>query len=233
MASSSSTATSRVGRWGQYRDLGMAAGRWLVSGPGRTIALIGYSALMSTVPAAGAARLLGWAIPGKPLFIQLPLLVISFSLLACLIWGITAERGRRALFGDSVAYRIPFIASLFVLFFSFACFGALTCFMLERGWLEITPDVGHDEHGVSRLMDFYLWHVLDAIPLAEVTETIRWEQPYTYHDSLTGVILLAFKVGIIVPVLRTFSLGKRALTPVPPADGPDVAAAELSESSQS
>jgi hypothetical protein len=50
-------------------------------------------------------------------------------------------------------------------------------------------------------MTFYFWHLIDAVPLFEITQTLRWPPPISYQDSAIGALLLAFKIIFIVPMI--------------------------------
>jgi hypothetical protein len=59
----------------------------------------------------------------------------------------------------------------------------------------------------ERLMDFYLWHALEFVPLLDVTKTLDWQVPVVYSGAGVGWLLLAFKGVIVVPIvlaLRSF-----------------------------
>jgi hypothetical protein len=51
-------------------------------------------------------------------------------------------------------------------------------------------------------MDFYTWNFLDAVPLLEVNETLRWEEPIEYRGALAAWLVLAVKVAVILPVVQ-------------------------------
>lgn len=66
--------------------------------------------------------------------------------------------------------------------------------------------------------DFFLWHLLDAIPGLKVNETIRWTAPLTYERAGAGWLLLLFKVMVIVPAVA--GIGRYLKDEDPPKDRP-------------
>jgi hypothetical protein len=81
-----------------------------------------------------------------------------------------------------------------------ACFGGLA-FMLHDPASPLFLPAARPEVNQGSLADFLLWHVLDAIPIIKVPETIKWAAPLTYERAGAGWLLLLFKVMVIVPVL--------------------------------
>jgi len=47
------------------------------------------------------------------------------------------------------------------------------------------------------------------IPGLKITETLKWPQPYDYKDSLSGALLLVFKLVVIIPVIGSFAVWNR------------------------
>ncbi len=55
--------------------------------------------------------------------------------------------------------------------------------------------------GPADIALLYLWEFLDAIPLAEVTDTLNWSQPLEYESPAVGAQILAFQIAIIAPIV--------------------------------
>ncbi len=85
-------------------------------------------------------------------------------------------------------------------FIAMACFGGLA-FMLHDPATPLFLPAARSEVNQGALGDFLLWHVLDAIPIIKVPETIKWAAPLAYEGAGAGWLLLLFKVMVIVPVL--------------------------------
>jgi hypothetical protein len=48
----------------------------------------------------------------------------------------------------------------------------------------------------------YLWNVLGSVPLLAAPQVLGWRDPQPFADHLSGVLLLAFKIAIIAPLVR-------------------------------
>jgi hypothetical protein len=78
-----------------------------------------------------------------------------------------------------------------------------------------------------RVEELYLWNLADAVPLLGIPQSLRWGQPVIFDDHASGALVLAFKIAVILPLLRavigtlelavegSMSLQRKALTHVP------------------
>jgi len=55
----------------------------------------------------------------------------------------------------------------------------------------------------------YVWQLVNAVPLLSVPNTIGWDQPRIFTDNLSGVLLLAFKLIVLVPFVQLAVSGVR------------------------
>jgi hypothetical protein len=66
--------------------------------------------------------------------------------------------------------------------------------------------------GLWRAESFYLWHVLRSIPVLDITGTVGWQEP-AYAAAHTPVgLVLAFKVLVVLPLLRAAVSGYQLVT---------------------
>jgi hypothetical protein len=56
---------------------------------------------------------------------------------------------------------------------------------------------------------FYIWNVLDAIPLLKIPVTMQWLAPHQYTDVFSGIILLVFKIIVIFPFIKAFIMWRQ------------------------
>ena len=169
-------------------------------------------------PNLAARRVLGWVNLNAPLPLQVVMLIIFLVPLLLWAWAITHEQTARKAFdfGKGLewarsftrGYVAPLVVSVGFVIFSLPWFAALSCTLQAIGVVEISPPFPQ-EGCFDRLHDFYAWHVLDSIPGLNITETIRWSQPYDYRDQVSGWILLAFKIVIVLPAIGSFVLWRR------------------------
>jgi hypothetical protein len=95
------------------------------------------------------------------------------------------------------------------------CFSAFALLLHGSGPPLFAPGSNAEvSHG--SLADFFLWHLLDAIPGLKVPETIHWKAPLTYERPSAGWLLLLFKVMVIVPAVA--GIGRYLKDEEPPAE---------------
>ena len=108
----------------------------------------------------------------------------------------------------------PLAVALGSVGFATGTFAAVTTWLWDSGHLDLTGSrlvaIGADEDATGTFIgiaaDFYLWHLLDSVPLLDIPATIRWSRPYEYSDNLSGWLLLAFKGFIILPLIQAVRL---------------------------
>ncbi len=47
--------------------------------------------------------------------------------------------------------------------------------------------------------ELYLWHLLNALPIIEATDTLNWEEPVARYSGVTGALLLLYKGLVLAP----------------------------------
>ena len=140
---------------------------------------------------------------------SLPFQIAAFTgwglLLAGTLLLIATERNRDRLFEvlQKVGGLTPVIYSVNVLMMAVIFFSAVTYVMASHEIVTLRSRTGQPI-GLASLLDFYVWHFLEAVPLLKVNQTIRWDEPWTYDSSAVGWILLLFKLVVIVPVIGAF-----------------------------
>jgi hypothetical protein len=89
------------------------------------------------------------------------------------------------------------LRALFVLMGAFA---VLTSGLQAQGLVVEKPP--SEDHGyVLSALGFYAWHLLDAIPVVEVPQTLNWNVTTRLTDHLGGALLLVFKLLVILPLV--------------------------------
>lgn len=101
---------------------------------------------------------------------------------------------------------------LFIFLLAVLSFGSLTALLYQHGMASIAGSrVSHDTI-MAKSLDFYMWQLVDTIPVLEIPKTARLTPPYTYRDHWTGILVVIFKAFIILPLIRTSVLAYRKLT---------------------
>lgn len=80
-----------------------------------------------------------------------------------------------------------------------AVFTAVTADLYERGLLTTEPPV--DDQLVLTVFAYYAWSLLDAVPVLEIPDTLNWSRPANFTDIPSGMLLLAYKLLVIIPVV--------------------------------
>jgi hypothetical protein len=80
-----------------------------------------------------------------------------------------------------------------------AVFAAVTAILLTIG--AVTEAEPLDQPTVLYTFGYYFWNFLDAIPALDVPETLHWARPAEFTDRLSGVLLLAYKLLAILPLV--------------------------------
>jgi metallo-beta-lactamase superfamily protein len=142
---------------------------------------------------------------------------LRFQVATLLAWGlilflavllIATKRYRTRLFQllRDVGSLAPVVYSFNVLMIAVNFFAAVTYVLVNNGVIKMSNAAG--TAGIylfPKLLDFYTWHFLDAVPLLKVNQTLRWSEPLTYDSGNVGVILLLFKITVIIPVIAAFT----------------------------
>jgi len=200
-----------------------SAGQWAVVAAGKALAMvmgvaflsfmafaIPFAAALSVVQAAHWTR---WA----PVEIA-ALAVLVAATLAAAWWSCTGERVHRWLDSGRAEAVLPSIATLGL---AIGTFASLTQSLYDGDLLELQGEGISSDTIVDMAFEFYVWHLLDAVPLLDIPLTLRWEEPYTYTDSLSGAVLLVFKGFVILPLIqvaRLILIGGRRRPASPVAD---------------
>jgi hypothetical protein len=122
--------------------------------------------------------------------------------------GVNPEQKRstmpsvQSIISSGMSFLIPLMIIVGLVFLGVTCFGAFTSALVRNYSISFLPLSANP--GLSELMDYYLWHFLQLIPQIKVTETIRWDVPFTYSDKGVGWILLLFKALMAYIVIARF-----------------------------
>jgi hypothetical protein len=63
--------------------------------------------------------------------------------------------------------------------------------------------------GLGTTAEFFLWNLVDLVPLVDIDRSLRWEEPVDYDPfALVGWCLLLYELFVVLPVI---ALVRRAL----------------------
>ncbi len=159
-----------------------------------------------------AAALDSKALEGFPLALQIPVVAFAFGVGAFFAWGIATTKSRdtfyKILKPDLFKHRwwglLPLAGLLLViLMFATLGFAGLSELLYLHG-IATTDRALADPLFASQV--FYVWSFLNAIPVLEIPQTLRWELHFEFTDHVNPVLLLAYKIAVIAPVIATARL---------------------------
>ena len=171
---------------------------------------------ITTAPIALFQALSRWMVERQPpLTLQVMVLILWGALLTGAISLIATEGSRARLY--TVLGRIgalaPLVYTFNVLFIAMVFFALATSLLAgSDASVLVIPNsdavsqakLNDPQERFSFLLDFYLWHILEEVPLLSVNKTLHWNEPLEY-SGWVGPILLLFKIAVIVPALAAFA----------------------------
>lgn len=132
--------------------------------------------------------------------LRIVVLVLYVIVLAWLLYATTEENEIKyrkhlvLLWGPHAMIVIPLI----IVGAAAAILASLTFRMHNKGWVSLETCSGRAVSEAG-LMDFYLWHFVNIIPSLQLTNLIRWREPYCYHQSRVGYLILLFQLLVVLP----------------------------------
>lgn len=74
----------------------------------------------------------------------------------------------------------------------------------DHDLLEFTPE----NPAIDATALFFLWHLVDLIPLLDIDKTLLWDRPLKYKSAWEGSCVLLYQLLVVLPVI---ALVRRAL----------------------
>jgi len=193
--------------WGGRLSKALAsAGSWIGSilnaarvGHALGFGFTAFLLIMATYP---LVTLINWSLTLERPVWGLIVVGVSAVLLVICAGLISNEQVLRDL--DVEKFRWPTVFSVVLAWMAVVVFGGATCSLQRIGVVKMQPVEVYTDRCALQYADFYLWHLLDSIPGIKFTETVQWTQKYTYSDSVSGWLLLGFKIIVLVSVIGSF-----------------------------
>jgi len=166
---------------------------------------------------AGPVGLAYWIVRGSlfgwPLWLQAVVLGIWGIALGGMLWIVAWPEARKSSYAwlsDLHAWA-PFLYAFNLAAIATVFFAACATIAARTGAVVLRLPGGGDpgmDPGVlhGRLMDFFVWHFLDAIPALKVNDAIQWKVPLDYQGWMLGLLLIGFKLAVIGPTVAAFVL---------------------------
>jgi hypothetical protein len=103
-------------------------------------------------------------------------------------------------------FLLPVSNTLFTAFMATAGFAVVSVFLYRQGLATTSPERALADpfnESFKESLAYYLWSLLDAIPVLELPQTLGWERSFRYTDPASRVLLLVYKVVVILPMIAT------------------------------
>lgn len=117
---------------------------------------------------------------------------------------------RRQFFGEGgeESYQVagvlgPFSLLAVLLVIMSSVFALVTVAAAEQGWTSLSAN--SDLPSFEQVVELYVWQFCKSVPLLDINETLRWQPPFIYTGSLTAVLVLAYKLAVIIPLIGAFA----------------------------
>ena len=171
--------------------------------------------MATTGPIALFLALSHWMLDQLPLALQIAVLLLWGALLTAAISLIATETSRTRLYTAlrPIGALSPLVYTFNVLWIAMVFFALATC-LLTGADLTVLAIPSSDPAAQARLtepqarfsylLDFFLWHLLDEVPLLSINKTLHWNEPLEYRGWV-GPFLLLFKVAVIGPAITAFA----------------------------
>lgn len=95
---------------------------------------------------------------------------------------------------------LPSFLALWPTFFATTGFALMLDFLYRRGIASAEPTTAMVA-STWPTFTYFVWELLNAIPYLELPRTLSWELGFEFTDHVTPVLLLAYKILIIGPVI--------------------------------
>ncbi len=159
------------------------------------------------------------AVESFPLGGQIAVLAFVYAPLGLLVYTLARmpEEALAPFRRHGLAQPVMFVTGLWLA--AIGWFSSLAFVLDERGVVDITTRDGAAIDGTGRLADFFVWQSFQQIPALDVNDTLHWEMPLHYGGG-AGVVVLAFKLLILLPLVPVFLAALHHRRPAMPAESP-------------
>jgi hypothetical protein len=155
-------------------------------------------------PGVAASQLAEWAASKDVLALEVAVATLLVALTIAGLWWAFARGGLVARLHTGRFE--PILRASSLAFFAVGTFASLTGILHQEGAIEVNGGPVEQELFVDAAAEFYVWHLVDTVPLLDVADNLDWEQPFTFGDRVGGLLLIAFKGFVIFPLIQVARL---------------------------
>jgi len=93
---------------------------------------------------------------------------------------------------------------LMIVAYAIVSFAGLLAFLTRHRWgVHVTGQTSNATARRDAATTYVLWHAADLVPGLDIPHTVHWKLRHDFTDHYSGGLLLALKLFIAIPVLRT------------------------------
>ena len=156
---------------------------------------VAYGVLL---PATLGIFVTDWAFGTRLLVLELLVVAALMGLTARMVWWIAGGDVKAELrFGRFG----PALRATALAVFAAVSFTSLTALLYQRGVVGISPAPARDRV-LDDIFGFYLWHMADTVPLADIPGNLGWHKPLELHGGLGGLLVIWFSGFVIFPLIQ-------------------------------
>jgi len=100
------------------------------------------------------------------------------------------------------AYNIHHLFTGLLLVTAGAVLASITFRLFNRGYVQLQECSGRSV-AEAGLLDFFMWHFLNIVPLLQLNSLLRWKEPYCFQQGRVGLMILAFQALVVIPSFNT------------------------------
>lgn len=89
-----------------------------------------------------------------------------------------------------------------ILIIAAAVFAFFTLILYENNVVALTSPSGEPITEGS-LLNFYMWHFLELIPILKINDILQWSEPLQYSQARVGFLILLFQGLVVIPSIAT------------------------------
>ena len=185
--------------------------KWIVAAPALLLGVL----VVLGAPGAVAIKLAQWTFDTHVLALEIA--VVAVLMAATLVALYLAFEHGRVISRLPLGRLEPTIRALAVTIFAVATFSALTALLYLEGGLRIRGGPIAPGSIVDKAAEVYVWHLVDTVPLLDVTSNLHWKPAFEFDDRVGGLLLVAFKGFVILPLIQVARLifaGRRETYPI-------------------
>ena len=194
-------------RWSRVDDepepLRDKLGRWALAVARSPFALVGV-VLLVLFPSIVAIGLVQWAFSRDSVPLETAVVTVLMATTFAGLWWAFAYGG--------IADTLPFgrfeptLRACILASFAVVSFTSLTSLLVDEGVVEISHEARPEQDILDQSLDFYLWHLLNTVPLLDIPGNLNWTKPFEFDDSLGGLLVILFTGFVIFPLVQAARL---------------------------